>query len=101
VFVLSSRFEGLPLVVMDAFALGVPVVATAGSGVSELVTDGVTGLLSPVGDVAALAESMRRVLTDPALAAQLRRGALVRALEYSIERTAERTLTVYERVLAR
>jgi glycosyltransferase involved in cell wall biosynthesis len=101
VFVLSSRFEGLPLVVIDAFALGVPVVATAGSGVPELVTDGVTGLLSPVGDVAALAESMRRVLADPALAAQLRRGALLRAPEYSIERTAERTLTVYERVLAR
>jgi glycosyltransferase involved in cell wall biosynthesis len=44
---------------------------------------------------------MRRVLADPALAAQLRRGALLRAPEYSIERTAERTLTVYERVLAR
>ncbi|MGH7621424.1 MAG: glycosyltransferase [Gemmatimonadaceae bacterium] len=100
-FALSSRFEGLPLVIMDAFALGLPVVATAGSGVPELVTDGVTGLLSPVGDAAALAESMRRVLTDPALAAQLRRGALARAPEYSIERTAERTLMVYERVLAR
>jgi len=100
-FALSSRFEGLPLVIMDAFALGVPVVATAGSGVPELVKDGVTGLLSPVGDAAAIAESMRRVLTDAALAAQLRRGALVRAPEYSIERTAERTLMVYERVLAR
>ena len=100
-FVLSSRFEGLPLVIMDAFALGVPVVATAGSGVPELVADGVTGLLSPVGDAGALAESMRRVLTDSSLAAQLRRGALARAPEYSIEHTAERTLTVYERVLAR
>jgi glycosyltransferase involved in cell wall biosynthesis len=101
VFALSSRFEGLPLVIMDAFALGVPVVATAGSGVPELVSDGVTGLLSPVGDATALAESMRRVLTDGVLAAALRRGALERAPEYSIERTAERTLTVYERVLAR
>ena len=99
-FALSSRFEGLPLVVMDAFALGLPVVATAGSGVPELVSDGVTGLLSPVGDAPALAESMRRVLTDPELAATLRRGALARAPEYSIEHTAERTLMVYERVLA-
>jgi glycosyltransferase involved in cell wall biosynthesis len=101
VFALSSRFEGLPLVIMDAFALGVPVVATAGSGIPELVTDGVTGLLSPVGDAPALAESMRRVLVDRTLAAALRHRALERAPEYSIERTAERTLTVYERVLAR
>ena len=98
---LSSVFEGLPLVVMDAFALGVPVVATAGSGIPELVEDGVTGLLAPVGDADALGGAITRVLTEPALAATLRRNGLLRAPEFSIARTAERTLMVYERVLAR
>lgn len=101
VFAMSSVFEGLPLVVMDAFALGVPVVATAGSGIPELVDDGATGLLVPVGDADALGTALARVLDDRALAAALRAAALVRVREYSIERTAERTLMVYERVLGR
>jgi glycosyltransferase involved in cell wall biosynthesis len=100
VFVLSSVFEGLPLVIMDAFTLGVPVVATAGSGIPELVDDGLTGLLAPVGDAEQLGSAMVRVLRDADLAAALRRNELARAPEYSIERTAERTLRVYERVLA-
>ena len=101
VFAMSSVFEGLPLVVMDAFALRVPVVATAGSGIPELVDDGATGLLTPVGDANALGAALVRVLADPELAAALRDAALVRAREYSIERTTERTLMVYERVLER
>jgi len=101
VFAMSSVFEGLPLVVMDAFALGIPVVATAGSGIPELVDDGATGLLAPVGDADALGAALIRVLADTQLAAALRGAALVRAREYSIERTAERTLMVYERVLGR
>ena len=99
VFVLSSTFEGLPLVIMDAFALGVPVVATDGSGIPELVRDGVTGLLAPVGDADALAAAIVRVLDEPQLAVTLRQGGLARAPEYSIERTVERTITVYERIL--
>jgi len=101
VFAMSSVFEGLPLVVMDAFALGVPVVATAGTGVPELVDDGTTGLLVPVGDADALGAAVARLLADRELAVALRETALVRAREYSIERTTERTLTVYERVLGR
>jgi len=99
VFAMSSVFEGLPLVVMDAFALGVPVVATAGSGVPELVDDATTGLLVPVGDADALGAAVARLLADRELAVALRETALVRAREYSIERTTERTLMVYERVL--
>jgi len=99
VFAMSSVFEGLPLVVMDAFALGVPVVATAGTGVPELVDDGTTGLLVPVGDADALGAAVARLLADRELAVALRETALVRAREYSIERTTERTLMVYERVL--
>jgi glycosyltransferase involved in cell wall biosynthesis len=96
----SSVIEGLPLVIMDAFALGVPVAATAGTGVPELVTDGVTGLLVPVDDANALGNAIARLLEDPTLAASIRDRARARARDYSIERTARATVAVYERVLS-
>lgn len=96
----SSRIEGLPLVIMDAFVLGVPVAATAGTGVPELVTDGVTGLLAPVDDANALGNAIGRLLEDAALASGIRKQARVRVRDYSIERTVRSTITVYERVLS-
>lgn len=99
VAVLSSRFEGLPLVVMDAFALGVPVAATAGKGIPELVVDGETGLLAPVGDHEALGAAIARLLREPALRDRLAAAGRERAREFSIERTVAGTLAAYERVL--
>lgn len=96
----SSRIEGLPLVIMDAFALGVPVAATAGTGVPELVTDGVTGLLVPVDDANALGNAIARLLEDAVLATSIREHARVRVRDYSIERTVRATIAVYERVLS-
>jgi glycosyltransferase involved in cell wall biosynthesis len=71
VFVMSSHMEGLGSIVLDAFAAGVPVAATAGGGLPELVRDGETGLLVPVGDDAALADAILRLLGDQALAQRL------------------------------
>jgi len=96
----SSRVEGLPLVIMDAFALGVPVAATAATGVPELVEDGVTGLLVPVDDASALGSAIARVLEDDALSSSMRDRARTRVRDYSIERTAAATVAVYERVLS-
>ncbi|HWS36934.1 MAG TPA: glycosyltransferase [Actinoplanes sp.] len=59
--------EGLPTTVMEAAALGLPVVATRHSGIPEAVLDGVTGLLTPEGDPAALAASITRLLGDAGL----------------------------------
>ncbi len=100
VAVLSSRFEGLPLVIMDAFALGVPVAATAGSGIPELVEDGVTGLLVPVGQPAALGDAIARIVRDPALAATLREGGRRRVQDYSVARMVDATERVYAEVLS-
>ena len=100
VAVLSSVFEGLPLVIMDAFVLGVPVAATAGEGIPELVANGTTGLLVSPGDSEALGAAIVRVLRDPALAKHLVQEAHARVADFSIERTAARTLAVYERTLA-
>jgi glycosyltransferase involved in cell wall biosynthesis len=101
VAVLSSVFEGLPLVIMDAFVLGVPVAATAGEGIPELVTDGATGLLVPIHDHQALGRAIARIIGDPVLAKRLCDGARERVADFSIERTVTRTLAVYERTVAR
>jgi glycosyltransferase involved in cell wall biosynthesis len=65
VFVLPSYNEGLPNVVLEASAAGVPVVATAVSGTPEAVLDGETGFLVPAGDAAAIADRLTRLLADP------------------------------------
>jgi glycosyltransferase involved in cell wall biosynthesis len=77
VFAMSSLMEGLPVVLMEALALELPVVAPAITGIPELVVDGETGLLYPRGVWAALAERLARLAADPALRARL--GAAGRA----------------------
>lgn len=59
---LSSRWEGLPNVVLEALVAGLPVVATDVGGVRELIEDGVSGLIVPPGDTRAMAEAIRRVI---------------------------------------
>ena len=66
-----SRFEGLPLVCLEAFAAGKPVVATSVNGIPEVVRDGETGLLVPPDDPAALAAALDRVLAAPAESAAM------------------------------
>ncbi len=67
VAVLPSRWENFPHLVVEALAVGTPVVASAVGGVPEIVRDGENGLLVPAGDPAALAEAVRRVLEEPGL----------------------------------
>lgn len=74
VLVLPSRAEGMPLVVLEAMALGVPCIATPVAGTAEVIEDGVSGILTPVGDAAALAAALQRLRTDLA-----RRDALAAA----------------------
>jgi len=71
VLVLPSHREGLPTVVLEAQAAGVPVVGASTTGIVDVVADGQTGLLFPVGNVPALAEAIARLITDGALAIKL------------------------------
>ena len=71
VFVLPSLWEGLPLVLIEAAALGKPIVATDVDGSREIITDGETGLLVPAADPQALASAVNRLLDDPDLASRL------------------------------
>ncbi len=70
VFVLTSLWEGLPNVLLEAGASGLPIVATRAEGVSEIVEDGVTGHLVNIGDEQALAAAIDRVLGEPVVAAE-------------------------------
>lgn len=96
---LSSTVEGTPGVLLDALALGRAIAATRAGGVGEVVQDGVSGLLTPVGDAGALGGSIARILLDPALAARLSKAARLRALDFSIDSTVDRTIAAYERAL--
>src|SRR5229473_34507 len=71
VLVLPSHREGLPTVVLEAHAAGKPVVGALATGIVDLVMDGETGLLFPVGDVPALAEALARLISDRALARKM------------------------------
>jgi glycosyltransferase involved in cell wall biosynthesis len=82
-FALPSDWEARALVVQEAMAAGLPVVATAVGGLPELL--GSTGLLVPPGDPLALAQALERVLTDPALAADLAHRARQRFAELPTE----------------
>lgn len=78
-FVLSSDYEGLPNALMEAMAMGLPVVSTdcPCGGPAMLIENGVNGYLVPVKDVPAMAEAMKKVLSDPVHARELGLAALM------------------------
>jgi len=101
-FVLPSLFEGLPLVVLEAMALGVPVIGTAVCGTAETVVDGLSGRLVPPGDSAALAAAICEGLTQPGLAAGWSAAGRARYQElFSAERMGCETAALYEAIATR
>jgi glycosyltransferase involved in cell wall biosynthesis len=88
-FVLSSRFEGLPHVILEALALGTPVVATdCQSGPAEILDNGRYGILVPTEDAEALAKALRTIIQNKELRVRLGAAGRIRAAEYSPLRTA-------------
>lgn len=101
VFALSSRREGLPNVLLEAMAVGVPVVATSVNGVPAVVTDGVNGRLVPADDVSALAAALRDVMSNPAAAAGfVADGRRTVEGRYSFAARMKKLATLYDELLS-
>jgi len=100
IHVLPSHREGFPRALMEGAATGLPQVATNIRGCRQTVEDGKAGFLVAVGDVAALAERIERLLTDPALRASFGSAARARALaEFDQRRVFEKVKACYERLI--
>lgn len=99
VFALISRYEGLPLSVIEAMRAGLPVVATDVGGIRHAVVDGVTGLVCPAGDVDAVALALERLLREPNLRAELgRAGRLRYEAMFAEDRSAAAMEPIYTRL---
>ncbi len=95
-FVLASRSEGLPYVLIEALQAGVPIVATKVGGIPEVVEDGVSGILTEPLDNKALFEAIFSLVQSETKRQELAQNAQKRALEFSLEKTLERTLSLYD-----
>jgi glycosyltransferase involved in cell wall biosynthesis len=96
--ILSSSWENFPHTVVEALAVGTPVLATTTGGVAEVVTDGENGLLVPSGDAEALAAAVRRYFADDALRERLRANAAPSVERYAPERIFGELEATLERV---
>lgn len=98
VFLLPSLKEGLPYVILEAGAAGLPVVATEVGGIPEIIEDGVSGVLAPPRDPQGLAGALAKLIADPALARQM--GEALKktiAEQFSLDRMVRETIAIYKR----
>lgn len=99
--ILSSSWENFPHTVVEALAVGTPVLATAAGGVAEVVKDELNGLVVPVGDTAGLTEAVRRYFAEPGLAERLRANAVSSVVEYGPEPVFGKLEAILEQVRRR
>jgi len=100
VFALSSVYEGLPTVIIEAMACGCPVVSIdCPYGPEEIITDGLDGILSPLADEQSLANNMLRVLNNPELKESLISNGYRRAMDYTDAQSSRRYTEVIGKCL--
>ncbi len=100
--VFSSRWEGLPVALLEGMAAARPVVATAVGGVPGVVIDGHTGLLVPPGDPGSLAQACIRLLHNPDERIRMGQAGRLRVeTEYSMHAMLQQTIEVYENAIKR
>jgi glycosyltransferase involved in cell wall biosynthesis len=96
----NGLMEGLPVTLMEAMAVGLPVVATRISGIPELVVDGETGLLIPAGHAVALRDAIAVVMADPVSAGKrAARGRELIEQEYDLKRNVSRLEGLFDHAM--
>ena len=101
VLLLPSLDEGLPTVILEAMASGIPVVATRCGGVHEAMSDGVEGLIVPPRDAAAMADALERLWRDPQLRARMgEAGRRTATARFDLARQVDEFLELYREVAA-
>jgi glycosyltransferase involved in cell wall biosynthesis len=102
IFAHASESEGMPNVILEAAAAGLPIVATPAGGTPEAVIDGETGLLVPIGDEDALASGLHRLVLDSALSKRLGAAGRKRvAAVFGVDRFVAETAALYEELAER
>jgi len=98
-FLLPSQTESFGLAALEAMACGSPVVASRAGGLPEVVDDGVSGILEPVGSVEAMGRRAVELLRDPARYGAMRDAALAKAARFSTDHIVPMYESLYEEVL--
>ena len=99
VFILTSVEEGIPIVIIEALALGKPVIATAVGGIPEVVKDGVNGILVPPKSAEHIAKALERLLSDSGLRRKLGEAAAESVKDYTWSKIAEKYERIYSIVV--
>jgi len=100
-FVLPSLWEGLPTVILESMASGVPVIATDIPGTRELIQDGFNGWLVPVGDLKSLSDKLLQSLSEPILRETVAAAALSKIGQFSIDQMAQKYENLFHRLISK
>ena len=100
ILALTSKSEGHPLVVLEAMARGLPIVATGVGGIVDTVQSGVNGFIAPVGDQEAIGNALKKLADDRALRTRMGQASRTFSRHFSVDRMVEQTLIFYQEIVA-
>lgn len=100
IFVLASKKEGLGTSILDAQAVGLPVIACEVGGIPEIISDGINGLLVPPRNDQKLAEAILKLVNGAELRNKLGKKARESVKQFDIQRTVEKNIKLYEQILS-
>ncbi len=99
ILAMSSRYEGLPMILLEGQAYGLPIVSfRCQCGPADVVEDGVTGFLVPEGDVQALADRLERLMTDELLRKKMGTAAIEASEKYEEERIMKQWTLLFDQI---
>lgn len=100
ILLMPSRFEGLPMTLLESMAMGLPVVASNLDGIAEVVSDSREGFLAPAGDASVFADRITDLLSNPELASDFSRNARAKIeSNHSVEKMTSAVEAIYDRFL--